>query len=210
MRGDLGPFLAPDSGRTVVKRGQVWPARSTEKIAPLGAPGAATAARPDQKGVVMRIALHERVPHRSPAREEPATGSVKPAARFGLHVMQMCVVMCISLGLLAALYLGAAAVLGLSTGVWQDVPALSVLVVSAVLAGSMLVWMRFMGMEWRPTLEMAGAAILAGAVVLVAYWFGVIALKDLLTSACGVACVIMIGQMLFRFGLYSGQHTPAG
>lgn len=158
----------------------------------------------------MRVALHERVPDKVPAREGSATGSVKPAARFGLHVMQMCVGMCISLGLLAALYLGAAAVFGFSTEAWQDVPALSVLVVSVVLAGSMLVWMRFMGMEWWPTLEMAAAAILAGAVVLVAYWFGVIALKDLLTSVCGLACVIMIGQMLFRFGLYSGQHTHAG
>jgi hypothetical protein len=157
----------------------------------------------------MRVALHERAPDKAPAREGTTTGSVKPAARFGFHVMQMCVGMCISLGVLAALYLGAAAVLGFSTGVWKDVPALTVLVVSAVLAGSMLVWMRFMGMEWRPTVEMAAAAVLAGAAVLVAYWFGIIALNDLVSSVCGVACLMMIGQMFFRFELYSGHHTHA-
>jgi hypothetical protein len=155
----------------------------------------------------MRVAQHERAPDKIPARDGQITASVKPAARFGLHVMQMCVGMCISLGLLVALYLGAAALFGFSTGGWQEVPALSVLVVSAVLAGSMLVWMRFMGMEWRPTVEMAGAAIFAGAVVLIAYWFGIVRLNDLVSSVCGVACVTMIGQMLFRFGLYSGDHA---
>jgi hypothetical protein len=155
----------------------------------------------------MRVALHERAPDKVPVHDGTITGSVKPTARFGLHVMQMCVAMCISLGVLVALYLGAAAVLGFSTEIWRDVPALSVLVVSAVLASSMLVWMRFMGMEWRPTVEMAAAAVVAGAVVLVGYWFGIVALDDLLASVCGVACVTMIGQMLFRFGLYSGHHA---
>lgn len=84
---------------------------------------------------------------------------------------------------------------------------MSVLVVSAVLAGSMVVWMRFMGLEWRPTLEMAGAAIAAGAVMLAAYWLGIVALDDLLPSVCGVACMAMIGVMLFRVRLYSGQHA---
>ena len=153
--------------------------------------------------------MHVRAPDKHPARDGPIAGSVKPAARFGLHVMQMCVAMCISLGVLVALFLGAATVLGFSTEVWQEAPALSVLVVSAVLAGSMVVWMRFMGMEWRPTLEMAGAAIVAGAVVLVAYWLGIVALNDLLPSVCGVACLAMIGVMLFRVQLYSGQHAHA-
>jgi hypothetical protein len=120
--------------------------------------------------------------------------------------MQMCVAMCISLGVLAALYFGAAAVLGFSTAAWEEVPALTALVVSAVLAGSMVVWMRFMGMGWRPTLEMAGTAIAAGAVVLTGYWTGIVALEDLPTSVCGVACLAMIPVMLFRIRLYSGHH----
>lgn len=155
----------------------------------------------------MRNALHLRAPDRLRARDGPIAGSVKPAARFGLHLMQMCVAMCISLGLLAALFFGAAAVLGFSTRAWEDAPALSVLVVSAALAGSMVVWMRLMGMDWRPTLEMAGTAVAAGAVVLAGYWFGIVPLDELLTRVCGVACVAMIGVMLFRIRLYSGHHT---
>jgi xanthine/uracil permease len=157
----------------------------------------------------MKVALHVRAPDKAPARDGPTAGAVKPAARFGLHLMQMCAAMCISLAVLAALYFGAVAVLGFSTEVWQEAPALSALVVSAVLAGSMVVWMRIMGMEWRPTIEMAGTAVAAGAVVLAAYWLGIVPLTDLLPSVCGVACLAMIGLMLFRVRLYSGDHAHA-
>jgi hypothetical protein len=157
----------------------------------------------------MRIAVHERALGKHPARDGPIVGSTKSAARFGLHLMEMCVGMCVSLGLLAALFFGSAAIFGFSTEVWQKAPALSVLMVSAVLAGSMVVWMRLMSMDWRPTLEMAAAAIAAGAGVLVAYWFGIIPLTDLVTSVCGVACVAMIGVMLFRVRLYSGHDEHA-
>lgn len=157
----------------------------------------------------MRTTLHVRAPGKLPARDGPTTGWVKPAARFGLHLMQMCIAMCVSLGVLAALYFGAAALFGFATEIWQEAPALSVLVVSAVLAGSMVVWMRIMGMEWRPTIEMAATAIAAGAVVLAAYWLGIVSLTDLLPSVCGIACLAMIGVMLFRIRLYSGHHAQA-
>lgn len=157
----------------------------------------------------MRVAMHVRPPDRAPVRDGPIARAAKPAARFGLHLLQMCVVMCVSLGALGALFFGAAAALGFSADVWEQAPALSALVVAAVLAGSMVVWMRLTGMAWRPTLEMAGAAIAAGALVLAAYRLGIIALNDLLPSVCGVACLAMIGVMLFRVRLYSSHHAPA-
>jgi len=49
----------------------------------------------------------------------------------------------------------------------------------------------------------------AGEVVLVSYWLGIVPLNDLLTGACGVACLAMIGVMLFRVRLYSGHHEHA-
>ena len=158
----------------------------------------------------MRVAMHVRSADKAPVRDGPIAGATKPAARFGLHLLQMCVVMCVSLGVLGALYSGAALVLGFSADTWEQAPALSVLIVAAVLAGSMVVWMRLTGMAWRPTLEMAGAAIAAGALVLAAYGLGIIALADLLPSVCGVACLAMIGVMLFRVRLYSGHHAHAG
>ncbi|MGN6576396.1 MAG: hypothetical protein ACTHKG_11970 [Nocardioides sp.] len=118
--------------------------------------------------------------------------------------------MCVSLGVLGALYYGAAVILGFSADTWEQAPALAVMIVAAVLAGSMVVWMRLSGMEWRPTLEMAAAAIIAGVLVLAAYGLGIIALADLLPSVCGVACLAMIGVMLFRVRLYSGHHAHAG
>jgi len=157
----------------------------------------------------MRVALHVNASDKLSARDGPTARSVKSSARFGLHLMQMCAAMCISLGVLAALYFGAAAVVGFSTEAWQEAPGLSVLVVSVVLAGSMVVWMRLMRMEWRPTIEMAGTAIAAGALVVAGYWLGIVPLRDLLTSVCGVACVAMIGVMLFRVRLYSGHHAHA-
>lgn len=155
----------------------------------------------------MRVALHMRSPHAAPVRAGPIAGAAKPAARFGLHVLEMCIVMCVSLGVLGALFFGVAAVLGFSADVWEQAPALAVLVVVAVLAGSMVVWMRLRGMASRPGLEMAGAAIAAGALVFAGYSLGIVALNDLLPSVCGVACLAMIGVMLFRVRLYSGHHA---
>jgi hypothetical protein len=132
------------------------------------------------------------------------------AARFGLHVVEMCIVMCVSLGLLAGLVIGASAALGFSGDLRSQAPELSAMVVAAVLALSMLGWMRWRGMEWRPTLEMAGTALAAGVGLVVGYWLGLVPGKELATSVCGVACVAMIALMLVRFGTYShhGSHTP--
>jgi uncharacterized membrane protein YfcA len=117
--------------------------------------------------------------------------------------------MCVSLGLLGALFFAASAVLGFSADVWENAPELAVLVVAAVLAGSMVIWMRLMKMDWRPTLEMAAAAVVGGVLVIVGYWLGAIALGDVLPSVCGVSCLAMIGVMLFRVRLYSEHHAPA-
>jgi uncharacterized membrane protein YfcA len=155
----------------------------------------------------MRIAHDTSSLAGAPVRDGPIEAAAKKAGRFGLHVLEMCVVMCVGLGVLGALLLGASAVLGLPDDLRQQVPELSALIVAAVLALSMVVWMRFRGMEWRPTLEMAGAAIAAGVVMIAGYWLGIVAENDLVQSVCGVACVAMIAVMLFRFRLYSSHHA---
>jgi hypothetical protein len=76
----------------------------------------------------------------------------------------------------------------------------------------MVVWMRFRGMEWRPTLEMAAPALVAGVLMVAGYWIGIVAQADLIGSVCGVACLGMIAVMLFRFRLYSthtGHHAES-
>ena len=162
---------------------------------------------PDSKEAAMRFAHEGSSSEGAPVRDGPIEAAAKRAGRFGLHVLEMCVVMCVGLGVLGALVLAASAVLGLPDDVRQQVPELSALIVAAVLALSMVVWMRFRGMEWRPTLEMAGAAIAAGVVMIAGYWLGIVAENDLVQSVCGVACVAMIAVMLFRFRLYSSDHA---
>jgi hypothetical protein len=143
----------------------------------------------------MRIALHTRSPQ-DPAvgNDGPIAGAARPAARFGRHVLEMCVVMCVSLGLLGLLVFAATAVLEVSD-VREEAPELSAGVVATVLAGSMVVWMRFRGMAWRSTLEMATPALVAGAVMVAGYWVGIVAQRDLIGSVCGVACLGMIAVM---------------
>lgn len=153
----------------------------------------------------MRVLENQRPPETAPVRDGPIAGVAKPAGRFGLHVLEMCVVMCLSLMLLAVVVGSAAAVFGLSD-VGEQSPVLSALVVASVLGASMVVWMRLRGMAWRPTLEMAGSAVAAGVLMVAGYWAGIVPASVLTESVCGVACVAMVGVMLFRFRLYSTGH----
>jgi uncharacterized membrane protein YfcA len=160
----------------------------------------------------MRAAENTSLTESAPDRDGPIREVARPAGRFGLHLLGMCVVMCVAMGLLAVLYFGAATLMGFSD-VRQQAPELSALVVAAVLGASMMAWMRFRRMEWRPTLEMAGSAIGAGVLMIVGYWLGVVPESTLIQSVCGVACVAMVAVMLFRFRVYSshtGHHAHAG
>ena len=145
--------------------------------------------------------MDTRPPETAPVRDRPVVAVAKPAGRFGLHFLEMCIVMCLALGLLG----GAAAVLGLSD-VGDQSPVLSALVVSSVLGASMVPWMRIRGMAWRPTLEMAGAAVAAGLLMVAGYWAGIVPASVLTESVCGVVCVVMVALMLLRFRLYSSSH----
>ena len=157
----------------------------------------------------MRVAV-QRPRRPAPARDGAIARVVRPSAWFGLHVLEMCVVMCVSLGLLGLLASAATALLGLSA-VQEEAPALAALVAAAVLAGSMVVWMRFMGMEWRPTLEMAAPAPAAGLLLVTGYWVGIVAEGAVVSGVCGVACLGMVAVMLVRFRLYSSHmHHRSG
>jgi uncharacterized membrane protein YfcA len=101
---------------------------------------------------------------RLPARDGPIARTAKQAGRFALHVLEMCVVMCVALGALGALFIGAT-LLGVPDDVPQQATELSAVVVAAGLASSMVVWMRMRHMEWRPTLETAGVVVPAAVLV---------------------------------------------
>jgi hypothetical protein len=66
---------------------------------------------------------------------------------------------------------------------------------------------RFRGMQWRPTLEMAGSTMVVGLALIAAYWIGLVARDSLLEIQTSLACPVMVAVMLARFPLYSGSHT---
>jgi hypothetical protein len=96
---------------------------------------------------------------------------MQPVGRFAVHFLQMCAVMCAGAIALSLLFFGAARLLGY-TDLAQTAPELSVLVIAINLSLPMAVWMRFMGMAWRPTLEMSGSTMVVGLLLIVAYWPG--------------------------------------
>lgn len=156
----------------------------------------------------MRVqALRHDEGHGALDRSAPTTRIAQPVGRFVLHFLQMCMVMCLGAIALSLLFFGAAALLGYSK-LDQTAPELTVLVIAINLSLPMLFWMRRMGMAWRPTLEMSGSTMVAGLLLIVAYWLDLVARSDLIPLQTGLlACPLMLGVMLFRFPLYASAHT---
>jgi hypothetical protein len=135
-----------------------------------------------------------------------ATGFLSSVGRFVLHYLQMCMVMCVGGIGLSVLLFGAADLLGYDN-LDQRAPELTALVIAINLSLPMLVWMRYMGMAWRPTLEMSGSTMVAGLFLIGAYWLDLVAKSDLIRLQTGLlACPLMLVVMLFRFRLYAGGH----
>ncbi len=143
---------------------------------------------------------------RAPVRRRPVASVLQSVGRFVLHYLEMCMVMCVGAISLSLLVFGAAALLGY-TDLPQRAPELTVLIIAINLSLPMAAWMRFRGMAWRPTLEMSGATMVAGLLLIAAYWLGIIAKSSLMGLQTGIlACPLMLAVMLVRFPLYSTSH----
>jgi hypothetical protein len=139
-------------------------------------------------------------------RHGPVVSILQPVGRFVRHLLEMCMVMCLGAISLSVLIFGAAALLGY-IDLPQRAPVLTVLIIAINLSLPMAVWMRFRGMEWRPTLEMSGSTMVAGLLLIAAYWLGLVAKSSLMELQTGLlACPLMFAVMLFRFRLYSTSH----
>ena len=136
----------------------------------------------------------------------PAARVLRPIGRFGLHLAEMCMVMCGGAFVLSVLFFGGAALLGYDD-LPRTAPELSVLVIAVNLSVPMLVWMRYRGMDWQPTLEMSGSTMAVGLLLIAAYWTDVVARDSLVEIQTSLACPVMIVAMLLRFRLYSAGHS---
>jgi hypothetical protein len=131
---------------------------------------------------------------------------LQPVGRFALHLFEMCLVMCAGAVVLSVVFFGAAGLLGY-TNLPETAPELSVSVIALNLSVPMLAWMRYRGMAWRPTLEMAGSTMVMGLALIVAYWLGLVDRTSLIDVQTSLACPVMLAIMLTRFRLYSGDHA---
>jgi hypothetical protein len=147
-----------------------------------------------------------RAPTGQPVREARVAHVMRPVGRFGLHLIEMCMVMCVGAAALSLLFFGAAGLLGY-TDLLQTAPELVVLVIAVNLSVPMLAWMRYRGMAWQPTLEMAGSTMVVGLVLIAAYWMDLIARTSLVEVQTSLACPVMLAVMVVRFRLYSGSHA---
>lgn len=126
--------------------------------------------------------------------------------RFAAHVLEMCMAMCLGAVTLNLLIWGGAALLGY-TDLTQRFPELSALVIALTLSMPMAAWMRFRGHDWHHTIEMSGATVLVGVLLIGGFWLGVISQHGLIEWQIRLACPVMVAVMLLRAGFYSHTHT---
>jgi hypothetical protein len=154
----------------------------------------------------MRLLTSHSGQERVPVRHGSVARFLQPVGRFVLHYLEMCMVMCLGAISLSVLVFGAAGLLGY-TDLPQRAPELTVLIIAINLSLPMAAWMRFRGMAWRPTLEMSGATMVAGLLLIAGYRRGIIAQDSLMELQTGIlACPLMLAVMLVRFPLYSTSH----
>jgi hypothetical protein len=151
----------------------------------------------------------------SPAEQSASGAFSKPAhhgppsvlaqiGHFIWHFVQMCMACCIGGVTLSVLFFGGAALIGYPNLV-QRFPELSTLVIAFNVSLPMAAWMRFRGMQWRPTLEMSGTTMVAGVLLIGLAWLGVVPRSSLVEWLTGLACPVMLIPMLLRLDHYTGR-----
>jgi hypothetical protein len=127
---------------------------------------------------------------------------------FVLHFFEMCMPMCIGWAVGDVVYFALADQLG-SSDPFGDWPELSLAIVTFNMTAPMAAWMRFRGMAWRPTAEMAAGMVVLALLIAVAGWLGIVAMQTLPWLAHGLMMPAMLVPMLMRFDLYTGHAMGA-
>ena len=152
----------------------------------------------------------------TPSAEQSASGAfsqlvhqyspsgLAQVGHFVWHFVQMCLACCIGGVTLSVLFFGGAALIGYPELI-QRLPELSTLVIAFFVALPMAAWMRFRGMEWRPTWEMAATPIALAILLIGLAWLGIVPRSSLIQWLTGLACPVMLIPMLLRLDLYTGR-----
>jgi hypothetical protein len=126
--------------------------------------------------------------------------------RFTLHFFEMCAPMCVGFAIGDLVYFWAAGKFGYSDP-FEDLPELSVVVVTFTMTAPMVAWMVYRGMPLRPIAEMAAVMPVLGAALLVFGWLSVLPMGDLALLEHGLMMPAMLVPMFLRLDLYTGRHS---
>jgi hypothetical protein len=124
-----------------------------------------------------------------------------------LHFFETCMPMCIGWAVGDLVFSAIADPLG-SSEPFRDWPELSLAIVTFNMTAPMAAWMRFRGMAWRPTAEMAAGMVVLALVILATGWLGIAAMETLPWLAHGLMMPAMLVPMLLRLDLYTGATRP--
>jgi hypothetical protein len=128
---------------------------------------------------------------------------LRKVGHFVLHYLEMCMACCVGGVTLGFAFFGGAALIGYPDLILQA-PVFSTLMLAIIVTVPMVAWMRFRGHEWRPTLEMGGATMGVGIVLIAGGLLGLIPVSGLFELMASLACPVMLVPMLLRLRLYSG------
>jgi hypothetical protein len=139
------------------------------------------------------------------------TGRYERAGSFGhfvFHFFEMCIPMCIGSAVGDATYFAVADRIG-SSEPFRDWPELSLAIVTLAMITPMVAWMRFRGLAWQPTAEMAVGMVVLALLILAAGWLGIAAMQTLPWLAHSLMMPAMLIPMVLRLDLYTGHEKGA-
>jgi hypothetical protein len=136
----------------------------------------------------------------------PPTQKGGRLGRFLLHYLEMCAPMCLGFAVGDLIYFGVARQFGYSQP-FQELPTLSVLVVTFTMTAPMVVWMLYRGMPRRPVAEMAAVMPVLAVALLVLGWASALPMADLALTEHGLMMPAMLAPMLLRLDLYTTKHA---
>ena len=112
--------------------------------------------------------------------------------------------MCIGFAIGDALYFWLAGLAGYSKP-FDQLPGVSVLVVTVSMTAPMTAWMLYRRMPRRPVIEMTAVMPVLAVALLLLGWAGVVPKGDLALSEHGLMMPAMLIPMLFRLDFYTGR-----
>jgi hypothetical protein len=120
---------------------------------------------------------------------------------FARHYLEMVAAMFVGMAVLGGLVQGILALAGQET---PDQPEVTALAMAFYMSAGMVVWMRYRGHGWAPTLEMAGVMFVPTVALFPLLWAGAISGDDLLMLEHVLMLPLMYVVMLRRRSEYGG------